>query len=163
MDTSKLSQGEMVAAIGGIVLIVSLFLTWTDLPFGGTSAFDIFSGMDIIMLVIAVAVVGAAAATATGTALTLPVSPGLVTFVLGVGLVGWTLGWALEDPNAGIGSWLALGASIAIVYGGFMESRLSVAPAGGTASATPPPAPPPPQPTGSAGAPSGGSTPPPGV
>ena len=68
MDMSKLSQGQMIAGVGGIVLIVSLFLDWISTPFGGGTAFDVFSGMDIIMLLIGVAAVAYAALPALGSA-----------------------------------------------------------------------------------------------
>jgi hypothetical protein len=180
MDTSRLSQGQLVAGIGGVVLIISLFLDWVSgVTIGGFStggsAFDVFSGMDIIMLIIGVAIVGLAAATAGGTQMNLPVNPGLLTFVLGVVLVGWTLGWVIEVDSAGIGAWLGFAASIAIVVGGYMESQLlavpatsASAPAPAPAAAAPPPPPPPPpapppqpsEPAGSSSPPSGSTAPP---
>jgi hypothetical protein len=118
----------MIAGIGGVVLLISLFLDWisgvtvssaaagVSFSVGGGSAFDVFSAMDIIMLIIAVLAIGWAGAAATGQ--TVPPQSGLIIGLLGVVVAGWCLGWDLENSNAGIGSWLGLGASVAIAWGG---------------------------------------------
>jgi hypothetical protein len=162
MDTSKLSQGQIVAAIGGIVLIVSLFLSWLEGPFGGSaSAFDAFSGMDIIMLIVGIAAIVWAAAVAMGGAASLPPRTGWFLTVFGLVVFGWALGWNLEFGSAGFGAWLAMFASLAIAYGGFSELELTTRV---TPSARPRTTPPPTRtPSGTAGpAGTGGGPPGPG-
>lgn len=150
MDMSKVSQGQMVAGVGGILLVVSLFLDWisgvtvtvggTSVSAGGGNAFDVFSGMDIIMLIVAVIAIGWAVAAGMGAGATLPSYTGWLVGLLGVALIGWSLGWDLEDGNAGIGSWLALIASAAIAWGGVgASSRPAIASTAPTTPATPPP------------------------
>jgi hypothetical protein len=118
VDLSKLTPGEMLAAGGGAVLIISLFLDWTSVSgFGGASAFDQFSGMHIILLLVGVAALVFAATSASGTPLELPVKPSSAVLLLGVGALGFVFGFDLENENAGIGAWLALFATIAIVVG----------------------------------------------
>lgn len=134
MDTTKLSQGQMVAAIGGLVLIISLFLDWTSgvsvtvgsttVSGGGGNAFDVFSGMDIILLIIGIASIALAGAAAMDAAAGVPSNAAWLLALLGVGAIGWSLGWDLENDNAGVGAWLGLVASIAIAYGAFEASRL---------------------------------------
>ncbi len=59
MDIGRLRQDQLIAAIGGLVLIISLFLSWSEVDLAGgsgsASAFDAFSGMDIILLLIGIA------------------------------------------------------------------------------------------------------------
>lgn len=135
MDMSKLSRGQMIAAAGGAVLIISLFLHWDSAA--GQSAWSVFSGMDIIMLLIGVAALAYVAVTAMGSAAQLPANAGWVVFVLGVLTVGWALGWDLEDPSAGIGAWLGLLAGIAIAYGALEAGRRPVMTPRRPAAATP--------------------------
>jgi hypothetical protein len=123
----------MVAGVGGILLLISLFLDWVSgititnpvtgasISGGGGSAFDVFSGMDIIMLIIAIAGIGWALATAVGQAV--PPQSGWIIGLLGVLVTGWTLGWVLENSNAGIGSWLGLVGAVALTYGAFSSGR----------------------------------------
>ena len=118
MDTSKLSQGEVIVAIGGAVLIISLFLNWTDTVLGNVSGWDAFSGINIVMLLVGLLALAFALATAGGRAAGLPAGSASIVSLLGVIVAGWALGWDLEDPNAGVGAWLALVAGGAIAYGG---------------------------------------------
>ena len=152
----------MIAGVGGIVLVISLFLTWDD-SFGSQSAFDLFSGVDIILLLIGIAALAYAGLTAAGSAANLPAHSAFVIAVLGVLAVGMALSITLEDSAAGIGAWLGLFASIAIAYGAYETSR---SPAARISRPAAPPPPPPAAPSASepsAGVGPGGSTPPPGA
>jgi hypothetical protein len=131
-----MSQGQMIAGVGSVLLLISLFLDWVSgitvtsaaglsLSVGGGSAFDVFSGMDIIMLIISVAGIAWAVATAVGQ--TAPPQSGWILGLLGVLVTGWCLGWVLENSNAGIGSWLGLVGAVALTYGAFEAGRHPVA------------------------------------
>jgi hypothetical protein len=136
MDTSRMSQGQMVAAVGGVLLVIALFISWEE----GASAFDIFSGMDIIMLIIAIVAIVWGASSGLGAATPAMLS-GLLVGVLGVVVLGFSLGFDLEAGDADIGAWLALVASIAIAWGGLGAPRRTVAgPSSSTAAPPPPPA-----------------------
>jgi hypothetical protein len=143
MDMSKMSQGQMIAGAGGVVLLISLFLDWTSgigFLFAGGSAFDIFSGMDIIMLIVAVVTIVWAVSGAVG--MHLPASTGWIVGLLGVAIAGWALGWSLEDPYAGVGAWLGLAASVAIAWGAFAASTRPAVASSATvpeSAPTPPP------------------------
>ncbi len=135
MDASRMSQGQMVAGAGGVLLIVGLFLDWVS---GFGNAFDAFSGMDIIMLIIAIVAIAWAASAAMGTA-TPPALSGMLVGLLGLIVLGWALGWDLENSDAGLGSWLSLVASIAIAWGGLGANRRPVVASTGATTAPPPP------------------------
>jgi len=125
MNTSKLTPGQMIAAAGGLVLIISLFLSWIEGPVGGSAnAWDSFSAMDIILLLIGLAAIALAAVAATEGTMRAPSEAGLILTLLGAIAFGWALGWDLENSSAGIGSWLALFSSIAITYGGYETWRV---------------------------------------
>jgi hypothetical protein len=119
VDMSNLSRGQLIMAGGGLVLIISLFLSWVSILGVSGSAFDAFSGMDIIMLIIGIAALAYGVMMAMGGSVGLPGNAALILALLGVVVFGWALGWDLEEPNAGFGAWLGLFASIAIAYGGY--------------------------------------------
>jgi hypothetical protein len=134
MDASRMSQGQMVAAAGGVLLIIALFLSWGE----GANAFDVFSGMDIIMLIIAIVAIAWGAAAGMG-ATTPPALSAMLVGVLGVVVLGFTLGTDLEVDDADIGAWLALVASIAIAWGGLAGGRRPAVVSSGSAAPPPPP------------------------
>lgn len=119
MEISTLRQSQMIAGVAGIVLLISLFLDWGL----GLTAWDLFSVMDIIMLLIAVAAIAYAALPAAGSADALPHSSGWILLMLGVGVVGFVLGFDLENSFAGFGAWLALVASAALAYAAYTDVR----------------------------------------
>ncbi len=132
MDTTRLSQGQIIAAAGGLVLIISLFLDWTSgvtITIGTASistsgnAWDVFSGMDILMALVGLGAIALAVLTVTSASIEAPLKLDWVLALLGVGTIGWALGWDLENPNAGLGAWIGLFAAIAIAYGGFEAAR----------------------------------------
>ena len=91
------------------------------------------------MLLIGVAAIAPAAMAARGGASGLTFNPSLVVAALGVVALGWALGWDLENPNAGIGSWLGLAAAGAIAYGAFQGTRKAPAAAVQSAPTSAPP------------------------
>ena len=118
MDVSRISQGEKIAAVGGILLFIFLFLPW----FGDISGWEGQSSTDVYMLITAVVAVAAAlmpgnetgipGVTRTGAAALL----GIVALVL----VLWLLIFdfpAGDDRGAGI--LLSIVATAMIAYGGY--------------------------------------------
>ncbi len=118
MDVSRISQGEKIAAVGGVLLFIFLFLPW----FGDISGWEGQSSTDIYMLITAVVAVAAAlmpgnetgipGVTRTGAAALL----GIVALVL----VLWLLIFdfpAGDDRGAGI--LLSIVATAMIAYGGY--------------------------------------------
>ncbi len=128
MESSRLSQGYVIAGIGGVVLLISLFLEWISgvtITVGAASlstsgnAWDVFSGMDILMALVGLAAIVLTAAVTMGATIKTPSNAAWILGLLGVGTIGWALGWVLENANAGIGGWLGLVGAVAIAYGGF--------------------------------------------
>jgi hypothetical protein len=123
MDMSRMGQGQMIAAGGGALLIIGVFLHWA----GGESAWDGFSIVHILMLLVGIAAIGLAVLPATGAATTLPGGAPLVVAALGVAVFGWAIGFEFEIAGQ-IGVWLAIIGSLGIAFGGYEASRSPVAP-----------------------------------
>jgi hypothetical protein len=146
VDTSRVSFGEMIAAAGGAVLLVLMFLPW----FGGhlksgapirvptETGWESFAGLPKFLLVVAIAIaVGVAVARATSRLPALPVEQGVLVLLAGVvafviiavrmldppGVIDVAIPGLEVDSSRKIAAFLALGASAVIAYGGFLQRR----------------------------------------
>ena len=131
MDTSRVSQGSMIAAVSGLVLIISLFLKWA----GGGALSGSFSGwesqntLDIYLFILALIAIAPTASlmmggegdfpylTTESKVLTAVIGLVLMIFVVISGPID-TLG-ADVKVDKGIGVWLAFLATLGIVVGQF--------------------------------------------
>jgi hypothetical protein len=150
MDLSKLRSGELIAAIGGLVLLISLlFLDWygvegsIDIGFGdfdvtaGASAeFNAWDGQgflgtlaNLVVLAAGVAAVGLAVLTASSRTVALPVAASALTAALGFAAVVMVLGRMLFQPGEGefvdlkFGIYLALISAVVVAYGGWRSMQ----------------------------------------
>jgi hypothetical protein len=139
MDLSKLRRGELVAAVGGIVLLfVLLFLDWYKVggipgAIGGFGAWDHqgFTGTiaNLVILAAGVAAVGLAIVTATSRTVALPVAGSALTAGLGIGAVVMVLLRMLFQPGPGelidleFAIWVALAGAIAVAVGGWQSMQ----------------------------------------
>ena len=131
MDTreTQLPIGPLVAAIGAIMLIVSLFLDWYE----DLTGFTVFEFLDLLLTGLAVVTLVSLAG-AMGV-IRPPLRPGLP---LGVALLAFVivLSQLVNDPPAvvgpngrdqDIGIWLALGGSALMVAGaGLSAARIAI-------------------------------------
>ena len=147
MNLSKLRRGEIIAAAGGVVLLVSLFfLDWyavdvsVSTPFGDIASSGLefgawdgqgFTGTiaNLVVLAAAIAAVGLAVVTATSRTVTLPVAASALTAGLGIAAVVMVFLRMVFQPGQNefielrFGIWLALIASAVIAYGGWESMR----------------------------------------
>src|SRR5215213_2547351 len=139
MDTSRLTTGDIIAGVGGIVLLISLFLPWygASVDVGGFSAsesgtgWEALSFIDILLFLIALAAIAIVAARATGR---LPDEVPAAVVLLGLGALGVLLvlyriidipGGDVPDEvdlSRKIGVFVALIASAAVAYGGWRRN-----------------------------------------
>jgi hypothetical protein len=122
--------GPLVASLGAVVLVVSLFLDWYD----DVSAFTVFEFNDLLLLLLGVATIASLAAAIGPTP---GVSPGALLAVALVALFV-VVSQILNDPPAvtgpagpghAIGIWLALAGSAVMVVGallGYAQISLAV-------------------------------------
>jgi hypothetical protein len=138
VDIGKLRRGEVIAAAGGVLLLIALlFLDWYSLsvtlpPGSSSTSFgpwdsEGFFGFiaDLVILAAAVAAVGLAVLTATSRTIALPVAASALTATLGIAAVGMILLRMIfqPGPNAQVdlkfGILLALIAALIVAYGGW--------------------------------------------
>ena len=123
MDFSRLRQGEIVAGIGGIALIVFLFFDW----FEGTSGWSAY-GADLTGFIIALAgftAVKFAGLAAMGKRLNIPVPRGGITLAVGtvaVLIIIWSI-LAADFDGIEFGLILGLAAALAIATGALRALR----------------------------------------
>ena len=173
MDTSKLSLGDQIAAVSGIVLLIVMFLPWYGVDVstnvgGGfsasdsASAWEAFGGIDILLFLVALVAIGVPVARATGS---LPDEVPDGVLLLGAGSLGVLLvvyriidipgpdipsfGGVEVDFGRRIGIFLGLVATAGIAYGGWRANEES--PVSSTPASTPPPPPPAPEPPAATG------------
>lgn len=147
MDLGKLRRGEMIAAVGGIVLLFSMFfLDWYEVaasvgtPFGdisveggGVGAWESqgFTGTiaDLVILAAALTAIGLAVVTATSRTVAIPVAASALTAGLGIAAFVMVLLRVVFQPGPNefielrFGIWLALIASAVIAYGGWESMK----------------------------------------
>jgi hypothetical protein len=159
VDTSRVSQGEVVAGIGAVALFIFLFLPWYGVGstgFGGggsLSAWEAFSFIDVLLFLVAAVVVGLVLARAAGATPELPQPPAViilcaggiaVVLILFRLLVAPDLDAGFLDPEVDlereIGVFLGLISAAGIAYGGWraMNDAVTVSPQPGPPSSTPP-------------------------
>src|SRR3954447_5817062 len=147
MRETHIPIGPLLAAIGGVLLIVSLGLDW----YGDRAAFTVFEVWDLVLVVLAL-VTFAALATAIGLLRT-PLRPG-TGLVVGAAALIIVVSQLINHPPAGLnldegtGLWLGLAGSALMLLGAVLSTAriaISVEPRGRGATVTtggPPPAPP---------------------
>jgi hypothetical protein len=145
MRETQIPIGALIAAIGGLLLIVSLALDW----YGPYSGFTSFEFLDLLLLVLGLAALATLAA-ALGFLRT-PLRPG-TPLVVGVTALVIVASQLINHPPAGnerdleTGAWLALGGAALMVAGAILSSAriaIAVEPRSRAAAAQAPPAPPP--------------------
>jgi hypothetical protein len=143
MDLGKLRRGELIAAVGGVLLLIALFLVdWysagasVTLPLGTTvkvnGNFGAWDGegffgflANLIILAAALSAIALAVLTATSRTVALPVAASAITAALGIAAVVMVLLRMLFQPGPNdlidlkFGILLALIASALVAYGGW--------------------------------------------
>jgi hypothetical protein len=141
MDFTRLTQGEKIAGVSGVALILIMFLfSWyaveavgESVPDSGANAWQAFSFIDIVLFITVAAAIGLALISASQTEVGLPVAASAL--VAGLGIVSAILIFyrIIDTPGdlglAGeafdievvrkIGVWLGLIAAIGVAYGGW--------------------------------------------
>lgn len=139
MDTSRISFGEMVAAVSAIILLIIMFLPWygVSAEAGGfeasanANAWEAFGFIDILLFLAILVTLGLVAARATGNMpSTLPAPAGLIIAIVGLIAAVLILFRILSIPGPSvdiegvelgrkIGIFLGLLAAGGIAFGGY--------------------------------------------
>jgi hypothetical protein len=120
---SRLSYGAVAAGVGGLLLIISLFIAWYGNDFASRSAFEFFDITDIFLFLVGLCAVAFAAIEAMGANVNLPFNRVRALTVLGI--IASSIVWVflIEGDNRKFGIILAALASLAILAGGILAER----------------------------------------
>jgi hypothetical protein len=124
----RIDAGPVVAAIGAVVLFLSLFLSWYDPDVSGWDAFEtldlLLGGLAVAAAMLAAGQLGASFAQGIDVRL-LPLLGALAVAAVGITLLQGPPG--TEGADTGSGAWVALGASVLVLAGGALSAaRISV-------------------------------------
>jgi hypothetical protein len=147
MDFAKLRRGELIAAVGGLLLLITLFFVdWysagasVTLPVGTTVSvsgnFGAWDGegflgfvANLVILAAALSAVGLAILTVTSRTIALPVAASALTTALGIAAVVMVLMRMVFQPGPNelidlkFGILLALVAALIVTYGGWQSMK----------------------------------------
>lgn len=144
MDTGRLNQGEMIAAVSAIALLLIMFIfKWFGIDVGGSfggisadasaNAWQAFGFIDIILFITVLVAVGGAVMTANAQSINTPVAISAITAAMGILSVLLVLyriidppgpnGLAGVDVSRKIGVFLGLIAAGGVAYGGWMAMQ----------------------------------------
>ena len=124
----RIDAGEVLAAVGGALAFVALFLSW----FEGASGWEAFEALDLVVAVLALAAVGIAAASVLGSAAgpsprVLPWLGAALLAIVAVQLIEPPPVFSAADPDRETAAWLPLAGSGLVLLGGVLRAaRISV-------------------------------------
>ena len=139
---TSIPLGPLIAAVGALILLVSLFLDWYE----GLTAFTVFELVDIVLVVCALLIV---LQLAGGMGLIKPPASPLVSLLVALFALGVVLTQLVNDPPAvaggngpdrDIGIWLAVAGTVLMATGAFLATAnisLSIEPRERTAAPGP--------------------------
>lgn len=133
MDTGRVSEGSMIAAGAGALLLLSLFLSWVggSAPIEGAdgislSGWESQNTLDIYLFIVALFAIVPALLEMTGGTAEVPfmsAAAGLLLSVIGTILTLYVFLDIPEGADRKIGLWLALLAIIAVTYGQYRAAN----------------------------------------
>ena len=118
----RIDAGEVLAAVGGVLVFVSLYLSW----FEDANGFESFEALDIALAVLAVATVwtavaGTLALPSAPAPRTLPVLGIAILLVVAVQLIDPPPVFQGLDPDREVVAWLALAGGALVLLGGALR------------------------------------------
>jgi drug/metabolite transporter (DMT)-like permease len=123
----RLRAGELLAAVGVALVIVSLLEPWYEGPAGKLDAWDTFGPGMLLLLVATVAAIALTLSTVAERSVALPVALGVWSVLLGLLAVIAAAVRLLERPQhttaVSVGAWLALAGTLAILLGAWLALR----------------------------------------
>lgn len=138
-------NAPLIAAGGGFLLFISLFLTWAF----EASAWEAWDLTDIILALIGLAAAAIGGALAMGNPLNVPGGAQNTIYTGGVFAFAIVAVTVLESDDLGFGVFLALVGTIAMIVGALQLGRGPATPSAPRTRVKEPPPPPPPPPSAS--------------
>ena len=125
MRISRLRDGEWIAGVGGVGLLVSLLLDW----YSGASAWQAFSVLDVVLALLALVPLALVVLQATRESPSLPVAFSVLTTLAGALATLLILYRILNQPGPNdrveveLGAWIGLAAAAIAAVGGWRSLR----------------------------------------
>jgi hypothetical protein len=137
VELSRLRQGDVIAGVGGVALLVTMFLNWYSAGGSATfqgrqiqvslglTAWEAFSVTDLILALTAVSGIALAVLTASRRSPALPVAAGVITATLGALATLLVFYRILNQPGPNeflevkLGAFLGFLAVLAVAVGGY--------------------------------------------
>jgi hypothetical protein len=127
MDLRRLRAGEWITALGGLALLVSLFLPWYDAGATSPSAWESFAILDVILALVGLAAVALLGVTAVQRAPAVPIAMDTLVTLGGVVALLLVLVRTANLPGTadgrGPGLWIGLAAVLVITAGAAIAMR----------------------------------------
>lgn len=127
MDLRRLRAGEWIAGVGGLVLLVALFLPWYSDDGGSRTGWQSLGALDIVLAAVALAALAIPLVTAMQRVPAVSLAHESLTTLVGLLAVVLVLIRVLNMPDWATerewGLWVALAATVGIVIGGLIAMR----------------------------------------
>lgn len=127
MDLRRLRAGEWIAGVGGLVLLVALFLPWYSDDGGSRTGWQSLGALDIVLAAVALAALAIPLVTAMQRVPAVSLAHESLTTLVGLLAVVLVLIRVLNMPDWATerewGLWVALVATLGIVVGGLIAMR----------------------------------------
>ena len=127
MSLRRLRAGELLALVGIVLMVVSLFRPWYEGPAGQLDAWDTFGPAMALMLAALCAALAMVTSAVTERTMALPISTAVWCVLLGVIGVIAAIVRVLERPDGAsslcAGAWLGLAGAVAILAGAWLVIR----------------------------------------
>ena len=129
MELSRLRAGELIAAAGGLALLLVMFLDWYEAAGVGLSAWVVFTITDVVLALAGVTAVMLAVVTAARRSPALPVAGSVITATIGVVATLLVLYRIINQPGpnefieAKFPAFLGFLCVLAIAAGGWLSMR----------------------------------------
>ena len=129
MELSRLRAGELIAAAGGLALLIVMFLDWYEAAGVGLSAWVVFTITDVVLALAGVTAVMLAVVTAARRSPALPVAGSVITTTIGVIATLLVLYRIINQPGpnefieAKFPAFLGFLCVLAIAAGGWLSMR----------------------------------------
>ncbi|HEU0024676.1 MAG TPA: hypothetical protein VFQ12_08600 [Thermoleophilaceae bacterium] len=123
MDLRRLRTGEYLLALAGVVLVVSLFLSWYE----ELTGWEALGAVDVILALLAACALSVAVVTAVQRVAAVPIALDAIATLAGLVALVLVLLRVIDLPDGAtgreVGLWLALAAAAGIVVGGALAMR----------------------------------------
>ena len=119
----RIDAGEVLAAVGGALVFVALFLEW----FADGSGWEVFESLDLVIAVLGLVALGTVVASIAGSTAgpsprALPWLGAILLAIIAVQLIEPPPVFSDADPERGLGAWLALAGAGLVLAGGVLRA-----------------------------------------